>query len=252
MDCKASAVALMFASLLGVACPANADIVVPNANASVAGNTDNRFPFLVSGGMTYEQVFAASQFSSLSGPTLLTGIDFRNGDFVNEPFSATISNIVLTLSTVSIAPDGLSSNFASNIGANNTSVFDGSLTLSSTDAAGPGNTYAFDIDIVFQTPFLYDPAAGNLLLYVNNISGASDDIGTDFFDSVNATGDSVSRVFGSEGVSSATTGTVDSLGLIADFQTSSPTQVPEPVTVTIFGAGIAGVVALRRRRKGKA
>ncbi len=43
-------------------------IVVPNANTTVAGNSDNRFPFLVSGGMRYQQVFDASQFSSLTNP----------------------------------------------------------------------------------------------------------------------------------------------------------------------------------------
>jgi hypothetical protein len=230
---------------------ANAAVIVPNANASVAGNSDNRFPFLVTGGMTYEQVFAASQFSSLSGPTLLTEMDLRNGIFVNEAFSSTISNIQIALSTVSLAPDGLSANFASNLGANNTQVFNGSLTLSSTNALGPGNTHAFDIDIVFQNPFLYNPAAGNLLLYVNNISGASSAVGADFFDAQNTNGDSISRVYGSEGVSNSTTGTIDSNGLIARFQTASATAVPEPVTVTIFGAGLAGVAAMRRRKARK-
>ena len=45
-------------------------------------------------------------------------------------------------------------------------------------------------------------------------------IGSDYFDAVNASGDSVSRVYGAEGSPSATTGTVDSLGLIAKFDGS--------------------------------
>ena len=38
-----------------------------------------------------------------------------------------------------------SATFASNVGADVATVFSGSLTLSSTNAAGPGNTHVFDV-----------------------------------------------------------------------------------------------------------
>jgi hypothetical protein len=43
-------------------------------------------------------------------------------------------------------------------------VFDGTVTVTTGNLPGPGNTRQFDIVFPFTTPFLYDPAAGNLLL----------------------------------------------------------------------------------------
>jgi hypothetical protein len=221
-----------------------AGTVVPNADASTPGNTDNRFPFLVSGGMRYQEVFSSSQFS---GPMSIGEIDFRNGVFVDTAFSTTIADIQISLSTISVGPDGLSSTFASNVGADNTVVYNGSLTLSSTNAAGPGGTHAFDIIINLQTPFAYNPGAGNLLLDIKNISGANSNIGTDFFDAVNSSGDPVSRVFGAEGSPNATSGTADSLGLIAQFDPAS-TSVPEPGSIFSSALGLIGALVWRKKR----
>lgn len=58
----------------------------------------------------------------------------------------------------------MSTRFSENIGADRTLVFDGTLTLSSENLPGPGNTRQFDYAYPFTTPFLYDPAAGNLVL----------------------------------------------------------------------------------------
>jgi hypothetical protein len=224
-------------------------IVVPNANAAVAGNTDNRFPFLVNGGMRYQQVFAASQFAALGGPQLVTDMALRNGIFVAQPFTATIASIQIALSTTALAPDALSATFANNIGADNKQVFSGSLTLSSTNGPGPGNTHVFDIVIHFDTPFLYDPAQGNLLLDVRNNSGADAFVGSDFFDAVTAAGDPVSRVFGPEGDPNATVGALDTLGLIVQFGTAS-TVVPEPSSLVLLSVGGVALLGgyVRRRR----
>ncbi|HEV3165876.1 MAG TPA: PEP-CTERM sorting domain-containing protein [Isosphaeraceae bacterium] len=245
-------IAMLLGAISFLVASARADVVVvPNANASVAGNTDNRFPFLVTGGMRYQQVFASSQFGSFTGPELINEMDLRNGVFVSQAFTSTISNIQIALSTTSKAPDGLDPTFANNTGPDSTTVYNGSLTLSSTNAAGPGNTHVFDVVISFQTPFLYNPAAGNLLLDVKNISGANAAVGTNFFDAINNSGDSVSRVFGSEGSPNATSGTADSLGLIVQFEfgPSSP-AVPEPTSLVLASLGfvLVGGYGWRARR----
>lgn len=219
-------------------------LVAPNANTVTPGNTDNRYPFLVSGGMRYQQVYAASQFSALSGPTLLTQIALRPSQFAHSAFTTTISDIQINLSTTSTAPDALSSTFASNTGADDTVVYArGSLTLSSSNTLG-----LFDTIINFTTPFLYNPAAGNLLLDVRNFSGAP--IQNTYFDAQTTTGDSVSRVRGTEGSPLATSGTADTLGLITRFTYSTPdASVPEPGSVAmLLGFSVTGVGILRRRK----
>jgi hypothetical protein len=250
MNCKTFAL-LSFVALAAANAP-NADageVVAPNANASAPGNSDNRFPFFTTGGMNYQQVFDASQFSSFGGPQMINEIDFRNGIFVNEAFTTTIADIQISLSTTSKAVDGLSSTFADNVGSDSTTVYSGALTLSSTNAAGPGGTHVFDIAIHFQNDFLYNPASGNLLLSVTNISGADSSIvGKDFWDAVNTNGDSVSRVWGPEGDPSATSGTADTLGLIAQFQ-FGPSAVPEPSSFTLLALGGVGLLLARRRSR---
>src|ERR1700686_5064984 len=133
---RAGIVALAFWFAAATEARAQISVVVPNANASVAGGTDNRFPFLVTGGMRYQQVFNSSEFSAFGGPQFISQMTLRNGIFVSTPFTATIASIQIALSTISAAADGLSATFASNIGGNNTQVYNGSLTLSSTN--GPG------------------------------------------------------------------------------------------------------------------
>ena len=210
--------------------------VVPNANASVEGNLNNVAPFrLFCCGMRYQQVFAASQFS---GAMSIGQIALRNDSQFGEPFTATMADIKIWLSTVSANPDALSTTFDDNIGADNTQVYDGSLTLSSTNAAGPGNTRVFDVLINLQQSFYYDPSLGNLLLEIRNVPGVNA-----YFplDAVFEHGDSVSRLLDPNGDPNAATGTPDTLGLVVRFDT-----VPEPSTGLLVIAGLLGLAGWRR------
>jgi len=70
-------------------------------------------------------------------------------------------------STTTRSVAGLSATFAENIGADNTLVLSGTLNWATGNVPGPGNTLQFDMVFPFTTPFLYDPAAGNLLLDIH-------------------------------------------------------------------------------------
>ena len=52
--------------------------------------------------------------------------------------------------------------------------------------------------------------------------------------------------------SGPTTTIVDTIVVQSDIDPTPPTGVPEPISITLFGAGLIGLGALRRRRKAKA
>jgi hypothetical protein len=217
-----------------------ADIVVPNSAALTEGNGTQDFPF--SQATRYQQVFSAAEFASLGGPVLITGMTLRP-DAAGSAFSKTIADLQINLSTTSQSPDGLSTTFASNVGADDTIVFDGSLTLATAFTGPVGGPKNFDIGIGF-TPFLYDPSAGNLLLDVRNASPTSI---TQQLDAVNVSGDGVSRTY-TQGIAitSPTANFADSSGLVVRFTTAT---VPEASSMLFLGlASTVAYFCCRRRR----
>ena len=220
-------------------------IVSPGAQTSIEGDGANAYPFNLAGAgrssQRYQQVYNSSSFAVLGGPALITQIAFRPDAIFGAPFSKTLPNVRIDLSTTSLAADGLSSTFASNVGGNDAIVFSGALALSSAFTGPAGGPKDFDILINLNTPFLYIPGAGNLLLDVRNIGGGS----TTTFDTQNTAGDAVSRaVTVTSGVNSATADFTDTFGLVTRF---TATPAPEPTTCGLLGLG-ALLLAARRRR----
>src|SRR6266850_8558497 len=193
-------------------------LIVPNSLATVEGDSGNSYPFNIgtNSTMRYQQVYAASQFGALPpGGTNLIGIAFRL-DAGWPPFSSTLPAVQINLSTTTKAPDGLSTTFANNVGADDTVVFSGPLSLSS---SGGGSPAPFDIVILFSTQFFYNPDRGNLLLDVRKFGGGS----ISQPDATSVAGDSVSRVYGPVATS---TGGADTAGLVTEFIYRTAGQAP--------------------------
>src|SRR6185369_2359342 len=125
----------------------------------------------------------------------------------------------VTASLTPVMPDGLSSVFANNVGANPVTIYSGAMGFGGTSQ--PGSPQPFVQTIIATSPFWYVPSQGNLLLDMAGAGGQPFLPGA--LDAQFVTGDSVSRVFALNGNSLA--GTPDSLGLITriDF-----TVIPEP------------------------
>jgi hypothetical protein len=176
-------------------------IVVPNANAT---NDGDSFITGDSGGgaVRYMLILDASQFGALSGPSFFTQLAFRP-DTIPGPSGPRTGTYRIYASTTTRSVAGMSATFADNFGTNNTLVFDGTVTLSTQNLPGPGNTRQFDLVYPpFTTPFLYDPAAGNLRL---DIQTPSDNGSALQWDSVTA-GNPASRGLLGLGSSTAPTG----------------------------------------------
>jgi hypothetical protein len=255
-----------FLSLLLIAAtlPA-ATIVVPNGYDNTPGNFPNAFPLDIAdvcngcpgsnGSQRYQQVYDASQFPQ--GPIQITSIAFRPDGTIGGAFLSVISDIKIDLSTTPMGIN-LSPTFADNVGSNDTTVFNGSLSLSSqfTQPDGPGTATAFDIVVPFLQPFVYDPSKGNLLIDISNFVGAL----TTPIDAVAGT-DMVGRVYtqNTDTAASPTASAADTAGLITQFTYTNVTangfvtpqltdqgSVPEPASLTLICAGLLALAAFGR------
>jgi len=222
-------------------------VIVPGDLASTEGNINNVLPFDIAviplASERYQQVYDASLFSALpAGGALITGLSFRVDGTYGGSFSSTLPEIQLNLSTTGAGEETLSATFANNIGGNDTMVFArGSLPLSGTGGSSPN---AFNVTIMFSQPFIYNPAAGNLLLDVRNFGGGT----TTAFDAIQVPGDGISRVITFTGlnVDSPVASMADTSGLVTEFIFQ---PVPEPAVFALAVLGLATLWLFHRSRR---
>jgi len=190
-------------------------------------NGDNFIPFggPASGypGTRYQEAYASSLFSSLSGPISITAIDFFPSFPGGTLYGGTYQ---LSLSTISAGVNTLSdTNFDGNLGANNT-------VFTTVALSGPAPS-----ELTFTGgPFTYNFVSGNLLLDIK-ITNPSVYTGKEFEDC----GGGCSGIARYHNFGTATIG----YGLVTEFDFSA-LGIPEPGTLILFGAGLAALL-LRRK-----
>jgi len=122
--------AFLLAAFLGSCVPTELRaqvVVMPNAQAT---NDANGSSTSASGSRSVRwlEIYDASQFGALSGPSFLTQFAYRPDRILGQsgPRSWTLR---IYASTTSRSVAGLSTTFAGNLGTNNTLVFDGTVTV---------------------------------------------------------------------------------------------------------------------------
>jgi len=255
--------ALVLSAFLAFISPAYSQtiVVVPNDLENMSNASNSNSPFGCAGGgfatsERYQQVYLGSQFPE-SG--LIDKISFRlppsTGPSLPSPgFGPTdLSGVLIELSTTQAEPGALSNTFANNVGPDFQTVFSGVLTLSAPqcDESQP-TPCPFDIMIVLQNPFFYNPENGNLLLDVSIpvcVITQGFDLTADF-PSI------VSRAFSTD-VDSEEADFNDTFGLVTQFRIIEPpppsiqAQVPtlsEWGLIAMVGIlGLVGFIVLRKR-----
>lgn len=212
--------------LVAVAFPFNAaradSIIASNPGGHVAFNV---IPFGSDfGDGRYQEVYSSSLFSA---PVEITSLAFspQNTTFYS-------ANVDLRMTTTTVGVGNLSTNLNDNFSIPLTDVY--SNPNFGENVTGGSETFSLIFNLT--TPFMYDPAQGNLLFDLV-ISGQNQSLGF----SRSGSGDILSRAYNSAGFGDG----ADGVGLRTEI---GFTPVPEPGTLAMLGAGLCTLTGLVRRR----
>jgi len=211
---------------------------VPSSAVSNTGNSALAAPFNTTTSSRLQQVYGASAFPTLAPDSafLIHTMLFRTDEGELTEGNATLT-VEVHLSTTSRAPDALSTTFSQNVGPDDAAVF-GLAPLNLRWA-----TSQFFTAIPLDQGFVYNPAAGNLLLDIRNYTPST----FPELDAYDIVGDSMSVVLGRADTIS---GFATSSRGLATFFTVDIVPVPEASTVTLFLVGLLAVGwKLRRGRR---
>jgi hypothetical protein len=200
-------------------------LVVPQESAGVAGESN----YLTSRNSPFQQIFSASEFSSLNGEFIqITAISFRANEGPISTFQATIPSVDLWFSTNPRPINEMRPGFPEdNYGPDRINVYSGKNVQLSARPSLTGGAPPFDFRFDFQNPYNYRVGGGNLVIDVKfEATGATPNFDGEWMDGA----DRARFVFFGPGALGSSDWQIESLALITQFEYS---VVPEPRSLMI-------------------
>ena len=111
-------------------------------------------------------IYSSSEFAAVPpGGAAITALSLRPDGTAPQGVTGSVSHLTLSLSVTQADPSDISTTFDDNITGTPVVVYDApwTVTITSDIPTGP-DTRPFDSRIPFDTPYFYDPAAGNLVV----------------------------------------------------------------------------------------
>ncbi len=216
-------------------------VFLPNADAAIVGNdsSGSLAGSLPSGDV--QDLWDKSQFGSVSGNIWITQLAFRLKPNTGG-ISSTVTSASISMSTTALTTATMSTTFVTNRGGDYAQVASVAGPFWSSPGCTGSGPCPFDIIFNFSTPFVYNPANGNLLIEQQwtgyNASG------TGQFDVQNyALSPPVAELVA---IPTAPTGTLEYSDNVTRLTFST---VPEPASLATAVCGLTALVVLRRRRR---
>ena len=161
---------------------AQLNVVIPDGTANAPGNTSNAFPWGTTAAAwpglrllaTYDAVNFTNQ--NVAFPILISGLKWRPNDTSAAVAGGQFNLATVELSTSPVGWAGNTTSYPAAHGADRTVVYDasvdGPVIHTATPGSGAWTPQSWCVDITFSTPWLYDPASGDLVVDVDYPTGS--------------------------------------------------------------------------------
>ena len=143
-------------------------LVAPTGYAGADGNANNAYPWNRGAqSMRIQLVYDSSHFTGQGAavPVRISRLRFRPDAAVASWSGGSWPNVRIDLATSTADFLAVHPTFAANLGGDVTTVHQGPVVVSAGTASGAG-AQPWHVDIALATPFVYDPAVGDLVVDV--------------------------------------------------------------------------------------
>ena len=138
-------------------------LVIPAAATNADLPSASGWPFDYAGNMRILYVYDSTHFTgqNVTAPVVITRVRVRANGAAATWVGDTIQSVTLDLSTSPVDFNSINTLYDGNHGPDRVRVFSGPVTIAA-GSATTGTPGPWIVDCVLSTPFLYDPAAGDL------------------------------------------------------------------------------------------